>query len=286
MWVNISSFNNVGSTLMAQRYARLNAAAYTSSLVRLATGRRINRGADDPAGLIASENLSATIAALDAETDANERAMSQASTADAAIGEVSGLLTEAKRLVSANANTAGLSPDEKAANQMQLDSILATVNRVSNTTSFNGAKLLDGSFTISASGQTQAVTSVGTGSIGSVSDGNGHTYTLADLGSGKSLAITGGNLTTAGEVVDQAISDIATLRGTIGAFQQTTLQSRLDQIQTSREHLASALSLLRDTDYAMETSQSVRFQLLSAASLNVLGKAQQSQRHHLLSLLA
>jgi flagellin len=283
--VNFSSLNNV-STLMAQRYARLNAAAYTQSLVRLATGRRINRGADDPAGLIASENLSATLAALDAETSANERAMSQASTADAAVGEVSGLLTEAKRLVSANANTAGLSPEEKAANQMQLDSILASVNRVSNTTSFNGAKLLDGSFTIAASGQKQPVASVGTASVGKVDDGNGNTYTLSDLGTGRSLAITGSSLTTAGEVVDQAIRDVATLRGRIGAFQQNTLQSRLDQIQSSREHLASALSLLRDTDYAMETSQSIRYQLLSAASLSVLGKAQQSQRYHLLSILA
>jgi flagellin len=283
--VNISSLNN-GSMLLAQRYARLNAAAFTQSLVRLATGRRINRGADDPAGLIASENLSATLAALDAETSANERAMSQASTADAALGEVSNLLGEAKRLVSANANTAGLSPEEKAANQMQLDSVLATVNRISNTSSFNGAKLLDGSFTIAASGQKLPIASVGTSAVGKVDDGNGNTYTLADLGTGKSLAITGSNLTTADEVVDQAVNDVATLRGRIGAFEKNTLQSRLNQISSSREHLASALSILRDTDYAMETSRSIRFELLTAASMKLLRNTQQHQRQHILSILA
>jgi len=283
--VNFSSINNT-SSLLAQRYARLNAAAYSSSLVRLATGKRINRGADNPAGLIASENLSATLAALDAETSANERAMSQASTADAAMGEVSGLLTEAKRLVSANANTAGVSPEEKAANQMQLDAVLSSVNRISNTTSFNGAKLLDGSFTLSASGQKLAVASVAAGSVGTVDDGNGTTYTLSDLGNGKALAINGGNVTTAGEVVDQAINDVATMRGRIGAYQTNTLESRLNQISTSREQLSSALSMLRDTDYAMETSQSIRYQLLSAASMKLLGKAQQQHRQHILSILA
>jgi flagellin-like hook-associated protein FlgL len=283
--VNFSTINNA-SSLLAQRYTRLNAAAYNNSLMRLATGKRINRGADNPAGLIASENLSATLAALDAETSANERAMSQASTADGAIGEVSGLLTEAKRLVSANANMAGLSPEEKAANQMQLDSVLSSVNRISNTSSFNGAKLLDGSFTMSASGQKLAVASVGTGSVGKVDDGNGTTYTLSDLGTGKSLSINGGNLTTAGEVVDQAINDVATMRGQIGAYQKNTLESRLNQISTSREQLSSALSLLRDTDYAMETSQSVRYQLLSAASIKLLGKTEQQHRQHILSILA
>jgi len=274
------------SSLVAQRYARLNTAAYNSSLMRLATGRRINRGADDPAGLIASESLSSTLAALDAETTANERAMSQASTADAAVGEVSGLLTEAKRLVSANANSAGLSPDEKAANQMELDAVLASVNRVSNTTSFNGAKLLDGSFTIAASGQKLAVGSVAAASIGKVDVGSNTTYTLADLGKGKSLNITSGNLSTAAEVVDQAIDNVATMRGQIGAFQQNTLQTRINEISSAREHLTSAVSMIRDTDYAMETSRSVRYQLLSAASIKLLGKAQQNQRKHILSILA
>src|SRR5687767_9682481 len=134
------------SSLLAQRYQRLNPMKLAGSLQKLATGYRINRGADDPAGLIASEQLRGTLAALEAELRMLERTDHQAATADGALGEVSDMLVEARGLAVANANDAGLSDLEKQANQAQIDSILVSVDRVSRSTSFNGTKLLDGSF--------------------------------------------------------------------------------------------------------------------------------------------
>lgn len=243
----------------------MHALARTRSLNRLATARRINTAADDPAGLIASQSLDATLAALDAETRANERAVVEADTADGALGEISDMLAQAKGLVVANANDAGLSADEKAANQLQLDSILSTVDRVSSSTSFLGRKLLDGSGSVGASGATFAIAGTSSSRIGKTTD-TGTTYSLADLKSGKALNVTSGNVNLAGDVIDQAISDVSTIRGGLGAFQTYTLQARLSGIATAREHLTRTVSMIRDTDYAAEVSNDIRTKLLTSAT--------------------
>ncbi|MGH7179922.1 MAG: flagellin [Tepidisphaeraceae bacterium] len=259
---------------MAQRTARLNSLALSRSMQRLATGRRINRGADDPAGLIASEQLNATLAHLDAETRANERTHSIASTADGALSEVSGLLTEAKRLQTANANDAGLRAEEKSANQMQIDSILSTVDRISNTTSFNGQKLLTGTATLSSSGKSMTINGTSTASIGDVTI-DGTAYTLSDVKTGGRLE---GNAQGAAQSIDAAIKQVSTLRGKIGAFDKYTVQSRIRTIASSREQITSAVSMIRDTDYAAETSANMRYQLLQAVSMRTLKMASQRRR--------
>jgi flagellin len=266
------SISSISNLLRAQRAFRSNTQNRAQSLAQLATGFRINRGADDPAGLIASESLRQTLATLDAETSANERASAQANTADGALGQISGLLTEAKSLVAANANDAGLSAEEKSANQLQIDSILSTVDRLSSTTSFGGRKLLDGSTTLSASGKSFAIDSASTENLGTT-DVAGTTYTLADLKSGKSLDTLGGNAETAGQTLDRAINDVATRRGALGAFDRNTLQTRINSIASSREQLVSAVSMIRDTDYAQAVTQNSRSNLLQRSSLAVLAQA-------------
>src|SRR3954468_21373429 len=154
------------NSLRARRAYQSASQRRNQSLTQLATGLRINRAADDPAGLIAADSLSQTLAALDAETSANQRTSDQASTADGALGEVSDLPVRAKSLVSANANTGGLSADERAANQGELDSILSSVDRLSSSTTFNGGKLLDGSATLSASGKSLAIDSSSAANLG------------------------------------------------------------------------------------------------------------------------
>ena len=279
-----SLFNMAGS-LFAQRSMRMNALAFNQSMNKLATGLRINRGADDPAGLIASENLRATLAALDAETNANVRASNIATTADGALSQVSGLLTEAKTLVTANANSAGITAEEKAANQLQIDSIMSTVNRLANTTSFGGQKLLTGEATISASGKSLAISSSSTGNLGKTIDG-ATTYTLADLKTGGNLTASTANGSLASKVIDQAINDVSTQRAKIGAFDKNTLQTRIATIETSREQMLNAVSMIRDTDYAMEVSRKARFDLLKQSSIMMLNKANRKSLISTFSVLA
>jgi flagellin len=121
-----------------------NQSAVQTSLQRLATGFRINTAKDDPAGLIASELLRSDMATTAAEIANAQRADLVLATADGALTEVSNLLVSLQGLVVASANSAGLSSDELDANQLQVDSILSTLGRISNTTTFSGQKLLDG----------------------------------------------------------------------------------------------------------------------------------------------
>ena len=113
-------------------------------LGRLATGLRINRAADDPAGLISSERLRAEIRGIKQAIENGARASNVMSTAEGALNEVSALLLDLQVLVVAAANDAGMTDAEVAANQLQIDSILDSIDRIANTTTFAGSKLLNG----------------------------------------------------------------------------------------------------------------------------------------------
>ncbi|MEM1354833.1 MAG: flagellin [Planctomycetota bacterium] len=142
----MSRINSNINSLIAQRTLNTNNKGLSTSLERLSTGLRINRGADDPAGLIASETLRGEKAALNAAIGNAERAELFVSTAEGGLAEISSLLTEVQSLVGQSANEAGLSQEEKEANQLQIDNILSTIDRIASTTSFQGTKLLNGSF--------------------------------------------------------------------------------------------------------------------------------------------
>lgn len=123
-------------------------------LERLATGLRINRGKDDPAGLIASERLRSELNGIQQALANSQRTVNVLSVAEGALNEVSTLLLEVRALITATSNEAAISPDEVAANQLQIDSILESINRIANTTQFAGKKLLDGGIGYTLSGQT------------------------------------------------------------------------------------------------------------------------------------
>lgn len=140
----MSRINTNVSSILGQRVLGQNNAALSVSLERLSTGLKINRGKDDPAGLIASENLRAEKSALKAAIGNAERADQVMNIAEGGLQEVSSLLTELQGLLTSSANTAGLSASEKEANQLQIDSILQTIDRVAGATNFQGSKLLNG----------------------------------------------------------------------------------------------------------------------------------------------
>ena len=154
----MSRINTNVQSLIAQRVLGMNNKALSTSLERLSTGLRINRGKDDPAGLIASEVLRSEIKAIGAAIGNAERADQVVNIAEGGLGEISNLLTELQGLVTSSANSAGLSKEEKEANQLQIDSILQTIDRISSATSFQGQKLLNGNFDYQVSGVAAGVT--------------------------------------------------------------------------------------------------------------------------------
>ena len=132
-------------SLIAQRVLAQNNQSLNTSLERLSTGLRINRGKDDPAGLIASQNLRAEKVSLAQAITNSERADQVVSIAEGGLTEISDLLNELQSLITASGNDGGVSFEEKEANQLQIDSILQTIDRVAAATSFQGLKLLNGS---------------------------------------------------------------------------------------------------------------------------------------------
>ncbi len=140
------------NSLAALHALSTNQASLSQSLNRLSTGLKINSGKDDPAGLIASESLKSEINGINQAISNSQQAGNVLNTADGALNEVSSLLLQLQSLNNQAANGGALSPDELAANQLQVDSILNSINRISNTTSFNGIQLLNGSLDYTNSG--------------------------------------------------------------------------------------------------------------------------------------
>ena len=172
----MSRINTNVSSLIAQRVLRKNNDGQNTSLERLSTGLKINRGSDNPAGLIASENLRSEKAGINQAIDNSSRASNVIGTAEGGLTEVSSLLTELTSLVSNSANSGGLSVEEKAANQLQVDSILSTINRIAGSTSFQGAKLLNGNYAYSTSGN--STSAFGSMSINAANMAGGNTQNV------------------------------------------------------------------------------------------------------------
>src|SRR5215212_1524387 len=140
----MSRINSNLASLQAQHTLARNQTDLSTRLQRLSTGLKINTGKDAPAGLIASETLRSEINGIHQAIDNSQRAGNVINTAEGALSEVSSLLLEVQSLTNQAANSGALSPEEIKANQLQVDAILTSVNRISNTTQFNGVKLLNG----------------------------------------------------------------------------------------------------------------------------------------------
>jgi flagellin len=152
----MSRINTNIPSLVAQRVLSTQQNALSTSLYRLSTGYRINNGKDDPAGLIASENLRSEQSAIQATLTNITRANNVVASAEGGLVEINKLLLDLEDLVDRSSNEAGISVDERNANQLQIDAILDSINRIANNTEFQGRKLLSGELSYTTSGVTAA----------------------------------------------------------------------------------------------------------------------------------
>ena len=148
----MTRINTNVSALIAQNNLNRSNADLATRLQRLSTGLKINRGADDPAGLIVSERLRTEIAGATQAIENVERAASVIATTEGALQEINTLLVSIKSLAIEAANTGAFSKEEIEANQLQIDSAVESITRISNTASFAGLKLLNGSLDYLSSG--------------------------------------------------------------------------------------------------------------------------------------
>lgn len=244
---------------------------------RLSTGLRISTAADDAAGLAISERLRSQVRSLEqAKRNAND-GISLVQTAEGALNEVSSILTRLRELAVQSAN-GSVSSQDKDTLDNEFQSLVSEINRIGQSTEFNGIKLLDGSST-SVSFQVGFGTQTGIDTL-SVS----LAATLSSDLSLNSLDIgSGGSYTSAIDAIDNAINSVSSLRGSLGAV-QNRLGSTINNLAVQVENLSAAESRIRDVDVAYETAQLTRNSILQQASISMLAQAN-AQPQSALSLL-
>ncbi len=155
----MSTINTNIPSQISQRQLAQSQISLSKSLERLSSGLRINRGADDPAGLIVSERLRSEVFASKQAIRNSARAINVIATTEGALNEVSALLSDIQAKLLEAANTGAFSEEERDANQLQIDSAIKSIARISNTTTFAGRKLLDGTLGYVTSGVTTSALS-------------------------------------------------------------------------------------------------------------------------------
>lgn len=238
------------------------------SLAKLSSGSRINKASDDSAGLAISEKLKTEIrSAHQASRNAND-GISVVQVAEGALNESSSLLTRMRELaIQSSSDTIGDS--ERGMADLEYQQLKSEIDRISQTTKFNGKNLLDGS------SDTLSV-QVGTGPNPDV-DTIG--IDLRNLNTGNSsLGISGLSISSKSDAIsgldsiDEAIEKISGQRAILGSV-QNRLNSSASNLAVYSENLSAANSRIRDTDYALETSKQAKNSILSAASSSVLAQA-------------
>ena len=283
--------NNNIESMVAHRNLLKNDRALSKSLERLASGQKVNRAADDPAALVISEHMRSKINGMEQSIRNNEIAISLVQTAEGSMNEISSLLIGIRQRAISAANVGASDNAMTAASQAEIENALSSLDRIVSSTQFGHHKLLDGTnarktledgtskeglrFQVGPdAGHTASISikNMTSSQLGRVAEGEmpnaSNFMSLADIdvsteqGSQDALAI-----------IDEAITEVATVRGELGAFQTNTLESNLASLQIAAENMTSAESTLRDTDMAQELATFTRNQIMSQSATAQLAQA-------------
>jgi len=268
-------FNNIPS-LNAQRILGINNNRLAQSVERISSGIRINRGSDDAAGLAISEGLRSDIRALrQAVRNAND-GVSLINVTEGALNEQSGILIRLRELAS-QAATGTVGSTERATIQLEFSALRNELDRIAQTTEFNGQKLIEGSLASSVTSTNHILIQVGLDStsysrINLNTEVNLEAITSTGL-SIHQLSVTAADAAlTALEQVDTAIGQITRGRGKIGAVQNRLIRT-ISTISIAVENLSAAESAIRDADIAEEVALLTRNQILVQAATAMVGQA-------------
>jgi flagellin len=256
------------ASISAQRALKVNSRESESTMAKLSSGSRINKAADDAAGLAISEKLKATMrSSAQAGRNAND-GISMIQVAEGSFSEIGNVLTRLRELaIQAASDTVGDS--ERKFSDMEYQNLIQEVQRISEVTEFNGRKLLDGSgdkyeFQIGImNNEFQDRISY---------DAQRTNGTTQALGIEGLTVMTKEGAQSSLNTIDSAIMKVSGNRAELGAL-QNRLVSTSTNLDVLQENLASANSRIRDMDFAEGAAQNAKNQILSAASTSVLAQA-------------
>jgi len=248
------------------------------SLEKLSSGFRINRAADDAAGLAISEGLRSQVGGLKVAIRNAQDGVSVVQTAEGALTETHSILQRMRSLAVQASNDGALSDTDKAKADAEFSQLESELDDIATKTKFNGTALLSGSFAAGKAFQVGANNAdTLTVTIGTMNNtGLGLSATTVSVGTAASAqaAIT---------LLDAAIGTVSTQRANLGAI-QNRLDHKINNLNVTVENLSASESRIRDTDMAQEMMAFTRTQILSQAGTAMLAQANQSQQG-VLSLL-
>jgi len=276
--MSLSILNNIAS-IGAQNQLQTTSAGLQKTLFRLSSGSRINSGADDAAGLAIADGLDANVTALNQSSRNANDGVGQLQVADGALSQVTSLLNRAVTLATESA-TGTVGSTQRTALDNEFTSIKAEINRIGANTTFNGTSVFSASTTSIFLSDGASSSSIGT-STGVLSAGAIPGTTPVNLNSDDLTLAT--NASTALTDINSAISNVAALRGTLGA-NINRLQAATSVINNQVQNLTQASDGIRGANIAQEVANLSKFNILNQTGISALAQANQSQQA-ILSLL-
>jgi len=269
---NIAAFN-------AYRNLSVTDMQMSKSLEKLSSGYRINRAADDAAGLAISEGLRSQIGGLKVAVRNAQDGISVVQTAEGALNETQAILQRMRDLSVQAANGGSQDANAQAAANTEFQQLNKELDRIANTTSFGSTKLLNGTYTgtfqVGANNSTNDQIAVDLTSAGALSGLTVTGLDSAGLATGASLLTSTAGAQAAITTVDTALKDVSTVRANLGAY-QNRFEHTINNLNVATENVTASESRIRDTDMASEMVNFTRSQILSQAGTAMLAQANQA----------
>ena len=268
---NISSMIGTGALNTQQT-------ALNKSLEKLSTGLRVNRASDDAAGLSVSESLRSRIRGMGRAKSNAEDGIALLQIAEGATGEVNNILQRMRELAIQSA-TDTMTTTERAFIDKEFSQLMSEITRISNSASYNGMTLLDGGpSSFGVSGGQASVLHIGAGSSATV-DRISVTITAITLGAlGMSPTTTAVSTSSSAlsslSLIDNAIKSVNTMRSDMGAY-VNRLEFAISNLSNQIYNTQDAESRIRDVDFAKETTEFTRAQILTQSATSMLAQANQ-----------
>ncbi|MCI1589971.1 flagellin N-terminal helical domain-containing protein [Heyndrickxia oleronia] len=254
--------------------------AQSRAMERLSSGLRINRAADDPAGLAISEKMRAQIRGLNQASRNAQDAISLIQTGEGALNETHAILQRMRELSVQAANDT-LSDADRNAIQEEIDQLTEEITRIGNDTQFNTMKLLDGS---KSSYTIQIGANAGQTMVIEISDMRAEELGLTDSGNGGKGYTSKGTLdmsshesaSSAIDKIDQAMKTVSSQRSKLGAY-SNRLEHTINNLENTAENLTAAESRIRDADLAKEMMEYTKQSILAQVAMVMMAQANQQQ---------
>jgi flagellin len=272
---NVQSIN-------AQRILGQNSSNLSKTLEKLASGFRINRGADDAAGLQISETLRSSIRGSQQALSNVQDGSNLLNIVDGSFGAITDSLQRVRELAVQGSNDT-LSATQRSAVNQEIGQLVTDITRISKSTEFNGKKLIDGSqtsFKLQVGAGSASATSVidianvgGVNPFGSI---GGAALGLGSIGGSISVSTTASALNTISKI-DAALGTVNNRRSAVGAI-TNRLETTAKNLSVAIENFSSSESRIRNVDVAKESANLTRNQVLQQASATVLSQANQSSQ--------